>query len=142
MAVGTGLPKGSPRRDRSTTSKHPGSRWLGGITAGLLAVTLLVGLPVRADEFDALAVYSAARPLNDRWQACAASYVRRRLQSQASSNALAKDALRTCRTHESRPRRFFVRRIGSSSAENVVAVLRERYQRDLAAAIDALRTRD
>jgi hypothetical protein len=142
MAVTAGLSKEPSRIDRSLKSRYASAHLLGWIAAGLVAVTLLVGPPARADEFDALAVYSEARPLNDRWQACAASYVRRRLQSQVSSNTLAKDALRKCRTRESRLRRFFVKRIGSRSAENVIAVLRERYRQDLAAAISQLRTRD
>ena len=142
MAGGAGLLNKPSRRDASQEAKHSKARWLGGIVAGTLAASLLVQLSANADEFDALAVYSEARPLNDRWQACAASYVRRRLQSQASSAILARNALRSCRTQENRLRRFFVGKIGSRSAENVIAVLRLRYQADLATAIDELRTRD
>jgi hypothetical protein len=142
MSVGAKLSEEPSHQNCSLEAEYASDHCLRTIAAALVAVALLVGLPARADEFDALAVYSEARPLNDRWQACAAFYVRRRLQSQVSSNSLARDALRKCRTHESRLRRFFVRRIGSRSAENVVAVLRLRYQADLAAAINALRTHD
>jgi hypothetical protein len=142
MAGGAGLLNEPSRGDASLEANHSKARWLGGIVAGILAASLLVQLPANADEFDALAVYSEARPLNDRWQACAASYVRQRLKSQVSSEALASAALRRCRPQESRLRRFFVSRIGRRSAENVVAVLRQRYQGDLAAAINELRTRD
>jgi hypothetical protein len=107
-----------------------------------MIASLLVQLPANADEFDALAVYSEARPLNDRWQACAASYVRRRLRSQVSSAILARNALRSCRSEENKLRRFFVGEVGRRSADKVVAVLRQRYQTDLAAAIDELRARD
>jgi hypothetical protein len=142
MAAGVGLLKELCRRDCSSDPRLPKCSWLGGIAAAVLAVSLLLGLPADADEFDALAVYSEARPLNERWQACAASYVRRRLQSQVSSEVLASSALRSCRVQESRLRRFFISRIGRRSAENVVAVLYLRYRADLAAAIDELRTRD
>jgi hypothetical protein len=142
MAVGVGLLKELYRRNCSSNSKFPKCSWLSGTTAAVLAVSLLTGLPANADEFDALAVYSEARPLNDRWQACAASYVRRRLQSNVSSEALASSALRSCRPYESRLRRFFISKIGKRSADNVIAALYLRYQADLAAAIDELRTRD
>jgi hypothetical protein len=142
MTVGVGLIEKLSRRDGSYDPKLPKCSWLGRIAAAVLAVTLLTGLPAGADEFDALAVYSEARPLNDRWQACAASYVRRRLQSQVSSEALASSAFRSCRAQESRLRRFFIRRIGRRSAENVMAVLNLRYRADLVAAIDELRPRD
>jgi hypothetical protein len=142
MAGGAGLLNEPSRRDASLEPKHSKARWLGGIVAGTLAACLLVQLSANADEFDALAVYSEASPLNDRWQACAASYVRRRLRSQVSSAILARNALRSCRPQENRLHRFFVGKIGSRSAENVVAVLRLRYQADLATAIDELRTRD
>jgi hypothetical protein len=142
MAVIVGLLKELYRRNCFSNSKLSKYNWLGGIAAPVLAVSLLTGLPADADEFDALAVYSEARPLNDRWQACAASYVRRRLQSSVSSETLAGHALRSCRPHESTLRRFFISKIGRRSAENVIAVLYLRYRGDLAAAIDELRTRD
>jgi hypothetical protein len=142
MAVGVELLKELYRRNRFLNSKLPKRSWLGGIAVLVLAVSLLTGPPADADEFDALAVFSEARPLNDRWQACAASYVRRRLQSQVSSDSLARIALRSCRAQESRLHRFFIRRIGRRSTENVMAVLNLRYRADLAAAIDELRTRD
>jgi hypothetical protein len=142
MIVGLGRPEASSRQRSSPGTRRLMPRWLGGIIAGILIPPIFIQLPAQADEFDALAVYSEAKPLNDLWQACAASYVRQRLHSQVSSELLAQNALRRCRSQERRLRRFFVSRIGSRSAENVVAVLRLRYQADLAAAIDALRTRD
>src|SRR4051794_8532242 len=142
MIVGVGQSEEPSRRGSSLGGKRSTPRWLGWIVAGILIAPILVQLPAQADEFDALAVFSEARPLNDRWQACAASHVRRRLESQASSETLARNALQSCRSQESRLRRFFVRRIGKRSAENVVAVLYQRYRQDLAAAIDKLRNRD
>lgn len=142
MTVGVGLLKKLYRRSCSLGSKLPKCNSLAGIAAVILAVSLLAELPANADEFDALAVYSEARPLNDRWQACAASYVRRRFQSQVSSESLAGSALRRCRPHQSRLSRFFISKIGRHSADNVVATLYLRYRADLAAAIDELRTRD
>ncbi len=142
MAGGAELLNERSRRNASLEANHSKARWLGGIVAGTMIASLLVQLPANADEFDALAVYSEARPLNDRWQACAASYVRRRLRSQVSSAILARNALRSCRSEENKLRRFFVGEVGRRSADKVVAVLRQRYQTDLAAAIDELRARD
>jgi hypothetical protein len=142
MIVGAGRPEEPSCQSRSLATTRSTLRSLGGIVAGILIAPIFIQLPAQADEFDALAIYSEARPLNDRWQACAASYVRQRLQSRVPSDALASTALRHCRPQESRLRRFFVSRIGRRSAENVIAVLRQRYQEDLAAAIKELRTRD
>jgi len=142
MIVGAGRPEEPSWQSRSLATRRSTPCWLGGIVAGILIAPIFIQLPAQADEFDALAIYSEARPLNDRWQACAASYVRQRLQSRVPSDALASTALRRCRHQEGRLRRFFVSRIGKRSAENVIAVLRQRYQGDLAAAINKLRTRD
>src|SRR4051794_15858247 len=130
------------RRDRSQKSKPSGAHWRGRIAAGIVAATLLLGLPACGDGFGALSVYSEARPLNDRWQACAASYVGHRLRSQVSSAILARNTLRSCRSQENRLRRFLVGKIGTRSAENEITVLRLKYQADLATVIDELRTRD
>ena len=142
MIVGAGRPEEPSCQSRSLATRRSTLRWLGGIVAGILIAQIFIQLPAQADEFDALAIYSEARPLNDRWQACAASYVRQRLQSRVPSDALASTALRRCRHQEGRLRRFFASRIGKRSAENVIAVLRQRYQEGLAAAINELRTRD
>jgi hypothetical protein len=142
MIVGVGRPEEPSCQSCSLATSRSPPFWLGGIVAGILITPFFIQLTAQADEFDALAIYSDARPLNDRWQACAASYVRQRLKSQVSSDAFARTALRRCRPQESRLRSFFVSRIGRRSAENVIAVLRQRYQEDLAAAINELRTRD
>jgi len=141
MVVGVGLLKELNRGNCSSETFPKYSR-LSGIAAALLVVFFHTGTPAGADEFDALAAYSEAGSLNDRWQACAASYVRRRIQSRTASDALASSALRSCRPQEERLRRFLISRIGKRSAENVVTVLHQRYRADLAAAIDELRARD
>src|SRR5690349_19076189 len=107
MAVGAGLLKKRYRRKGFLNPKLPKRSWVGGVAAAILSVFIFAEHPVEADEFDALAVYSAARPLNDRWQACAASYVQRRLHSRVSTDALARAALRNCRSPEVRLHRFF-----------------------------------
>jgi hypothetical protein len=142
MIVGVGRPEELSCQSRSLATRRTTPCWLGGIVAGILIAPIHIQLPAQADEFDALAIYSEARPLNDRWQACAASYVRQRLQSQVSSETLASAGLRRCRPQENKLRRFFVSRIGKRSAENVIAVLRQRYQEDLAAAVNELRIRE
>ncbi|UVF22550.1 hypothetical protein HPT29_025750 (plasmid) [Microvirga terrae] len=115
---------------------------LGVVIACTSIMSLSMGLPAYSDEFDAFAVYSEAKPFNDQWQACAASYTSQRLRSQLSSDVLAGNAIRSCRDREISLSRFLVERIGKKSAENVVGVLRERYHRDLSAAIDNLRMPD
>jgi hypothetical protein len=142
MAVGLSWFKGPYHRLGSSYLKLSKAGWLTGTATAFLSALLLAGPPADADEFDPLAVYSEARPLNDRWQACAASFVRRRLHSQQTSEALAEDALDSCRAEQNRLRRFLVDRIGRRAAENVVTLLREKYQSDLTAAINELRTRD
>ncbi|WP_147282491.1 hypothetical protein [Microvirga subterranea] len=131
--------------DRRNISLHPKSidaGCLNGIAVGLLAVFLFAATSAGADEFDALAIYSEAQPLNDRWQACAASFVRPWLKSQKLPDALAQEALDSCRSDQERLRLFFAGKIGKRSAENVIVLLREKYQSDLIAAINELRTRN
>jgi hypothetical protein len=142
MVRGVNLLKRLVGRNRTSGTACSVSGWLGGIVAAVLTVSSFSGLPAAADEFDALALYGEARPLNDRWQACAASYARRRLQSQVRPDALARDALRGCRSQENNLRRFFIGKIGRRSAESVVSALRLRYRADLVVAIGAARARD
>jgi hypothetical protein len=58
--------------------------------AGPVASSFLARSSACADEFDVLTVYSEARPLNDEWQAFAASFAKGRLQSQQRPELLAK----------------------------------------------------
>lgn len=135
-----------PKRLRSWNGVHrfrpSKADWTIGVAAVLLAVLVFVGPSADADEFDPLLVYREARPLNDEWQACAASFVRGRLQSRQTPEVLAREALNACQAQQGRLRRFFIGKIGRKSAENVIAILQERYQSDLSAAITELRARD
>jgi hypothetical protein len=110
------------------------------------AVTLLAFLgplrPALADEFDVLVAIRAAAPINDRWQACAAAYVRPQIESRQSSIRVVGDALRNCRVEEGRLRRFLAREIGKKSAGTVIRQLREKYRFDLITIIDARRKGD
>jgi hypothetical protein len=142
MAVKRGASGDLDRRNGSPHSTSIDAGCLNGIAVGLLIVLLFAATSAGADEFDALAIYSEAQPLNDRWQACAASFVRPRLKSQQSPDALAKEALDRCRPEQDRLRLFFAGKIGRTSAENVIVLLREKYQSDLITAINELRTRD
>jgi hypothetical protein len=110
------------------------------ILAGLVASSFIAYQPVDADEFDVLAVYSEARPLNDEWQVCAASYARRRLRSAETPERLATEAFGRCHATEERMSRFLVAKVGRKSADGVMALLRDKYQSGLAAAIGELRT--
>jgi hypothetical protein len=141
MAVKRGASGDPDRRNGSPHSTSTEAGCLNGIAVGLLTVLLFAATSAVADEFDALAIYSEAQPLNDRWQACAASFVKPRLRSQQPPDALAKEALDSCRSEQDRLRLFFAGKIGRRSAENVVTLLREKYQLDLIAAIHQLRTR-
>ncbi|MBO1906554.1 hypothetical protein KHP60_16065 [Microvirga sp. 3-52] len=110
------------------------------------AVTLLAFLgpsrPALADEFDVLVAIRGAAPINDRWQACAASYVRPRIESRQPSTKVVGDALRKCRVEEGRMRRFLAGKIGARSAGTVIRQLREKYHSDLITVIDARRNGD
>jgi hypothetical protein len=131
--------QGRMDRNNSFRAEPAKASW---VTTILLITSLFAGLPLGADEFDPLAPYSEGKPLNDNWQACAASFVKRRLQSQRSPDALAKNALDNCQAQQDRLRRFLAGKIGRKAAENVIALLREKYQSDLAAVVDELRARD
>ena len=109
------------------------------ILAGLVASSFIAYQPVYADEFDVLAVYSGARPLNDEWQVCAASYARHRLRSADTPERLATEAFGRCHATEERMSRFLVAKVGRKSADGVMALLRDKYQSGLAAAIRELR---
>jgi hypothetical protein len=142
MAVATALSEEPYRRDGSPYTRSPKAGCLAGMPAGLLTLVLFAATSAGADEFDALAVYSQAQPLNDRWQACAATFVKPRLRSQQPPDVLAKEALDSCRPEQDRLRLFFAGKIGGRSAENVVNLLREKYQSDLVSAINELRNRE
>jgi hypothetical protein len=103
---------------------------------------LIAGPSVKADEFDPLVIYDEARVLNDQWQACAASFIRARLQARQTAERLAEQALDRCRTRQGSLNRFLIKRVGGKSASNVMALLREKYRSGLIAAITELRTRD
>jgi hypothetical protein len=113
--------------------------WRRVILAGLVASSVFAESWAYADEFDVLTVYSEARPLNDEWQVCAASVARRRLRSAETPELLAKEAFGRCHATEDRMSRFLVARIGRKSADGVMALLRDKYQFGLAAAIRELR---
>jgi len=108
----------------------------------LLAGLLMGGSSVEADEFDPLTVYEEARVLNDRWQACAASFVRQRIGSRRTAERLADQALDRCRARQDQLSRFLVGRVGREDAGNVMALLREKYRSGLIGAITELRARE
>lgn len=111
-------------------------------TAVLLSSFLGLLQPALADEFDVLVAIRGAAPINDRWQACAAAYVRPRIESRQPSTKVVGEALRNCRVEEGRLRRFLARKIGTRSAGTVIRQLREKYRSDLITIIDARREGD
>jgi hypothetical protein len=114
--------------------------WRRVILAGLVAASFFAESSVYVDEFDVLTVYSEARPLNDEWQVCAASFVRRRLRSAETPELLANEAFDRCQATEDRLRRFLVAEVGRESADGVMSLLRDKYRSGLAAAIREHRT--
>jgi len=68
--------------------------------------------------------------------------VREGRRSGQPAEGLAHQALRHCREDENRLSRFLFTMIGREGAENVVALLREKYRSGLAAAVNELRTSD
>jgi F0F1-type ATP synthase membrane subunit b/b' len=109
---------------------------------GLLIVLLVLPVPAAADEFDPLIALKEAAPLNERWQACVADYVRLRIQSQQPSSRITENALRRCRMEEGRLRRFLAQRTGRKSAGTVIRLLREKYRSDLIGIINERRRDD
>ncbi|MBO1907977.1 hypothetical protein J4G37_24150 [Microvirga sp. 3-52] len=103
---------------------------------------MIVGFAVQADEFDPLIVYEEARVLNDQWQNCAATVVKGRLRADQTAEQLAEQALERCRARQNSLNRFLIKRIGATSASNVVEVLRDKYQSGLIVAIAELRARN
>jgi hypothetical protein len=116
--------------------------WRSALAAGCLVGSLLVGPSVEADEFDPFVVYEEAKVLNDQWQVCAASALKGRLQANQPAEQLAEQALDRCRARQDSLDRFLVKRVGERRASNVMALLREKYQSGLIAAITELRTHD
>jgi hypothetical protein len=111
------------------------------MAAGYLAALLIAGPSVEADEFDPLVVYEQARILNDQWQVCAASFIRGGLQTGQMAERLAEQALEKCHARQGRLSRFLIKRVGQKSAGNIMALLHEKYQSGLIAAIAELRAR-
>ncbi len=87
-------------------------------------------------------VYGEARALNDQWQICAATVVKGRLRVDQTAEQLAEQALERCRARQNSLNRFLIKRIGATSASNVVELLREKYQSGLIVAIAELRVRN
>jgi hypothetical protein len=116
--------------------------WRSALAAGCLVVSLIASSSIEAEEFDPLVVYEEARVLNDQWQACAASFIRGRLQTRQTEVRLAEQALDRCRARQNDLSQFLIKRIEEKSASNVMALLREKYRSGMIAAITELRTRD
>jgi hypothetical protein len=140
-----------PLRDLLPVAKYPNVRlsprpqangWRCTLAAGCIVVSSIFGFPVEADEFDPLTVYEEARGLNDQWQVCVANFIKGRLQASQKVEQLAKQALHRCRSRQDSLNHFLIKRIGGTSASNVMVLLRERYQSELIVAISELRTRD
>ncbi|WP_133239407.1 hypothetical protein [Microvirga sp. KLBC 81] len=142
MAVGMRSCEELGRLDIGPSLRTRVNGWRIALAAGCLVASLIARTPVEADEFDPLVAYEEARVLNDQWQACAASFVRKRLRSQQTAERLAERALDRCRVRQSRLSRFLTGRIGRKEASSVMALLREKYRSGLVAAIMELRARD
>jgi len=103
---------------------------------------LTFGFGVQADEFNPLIVYEEARALNDQWQICAATVVKGRIRTDQAAEQLAEQAFERCRARQNSLNRFLIKRIGATSASNVVELLREKYQSGLIVAIAEMRARN
>jgi hypothetical protein len=103
---------------------------------------LVVGFAVQADEFDPLILYEEARVLHDHWQSCTATFVKGRLRADQTAEQLTEQALERCRARQNNLNRFLIKRIGATSASNVVELLRDKYQSGLIVAIAEMRARN
>jgi len=132
---------GRHRNNVGSYSRPSKIGWRAALLVCPVITSLGAGPPVFANEFDPLLVYEEARALNDQWQACAASFVRKRIHSRQDSEILAKEAFERCKAREDGLSSFLVARVGRTGAGNVMALLIEEYQSGLNAAIVELRTR-
>jgi hypothetical protein len=115
--------------------------WRSALAAGCLVASLIASPSVEADEFDPLVVYEGARVLNDQWQVCAAFFIKERLQTRQTAEQLSEQALDRCRTRQGSLSHFLIKRVGEKSANNIMALLHEKYRSGLIAAIAELRAR-
>ena len=111
------------------------------IAALCIAIALVLGVPARADEDDPLGSIAEAKPLRDRWQECAATEVKGRLNKDQSAEAIAEMALVSCKAREAALMRVVQRRLGPPSAKRVVAELRAYDRMVLVRIIERLRGR-
>lgn len=129
------------RKDVGSYIRPSKTDWRVALLVVSVITSLIAGPPVFANEFDPFLVYEEARALNEQWQACAASFVRERIHSRQDSEILAKEAFEQCKEREDGLSSFLVARVGTTGAGNVMALLLEKYQSGLNAAIVELRTR-
>jgi hypothetical protein len=115
--------------------------WLAGVAVAF-SLTSFMTQPAHSDELDTLALVKEAQPLRDRWEECAAAFVKSRLDSKREAERLAEDAFRNCRSREARLRSFVATKVGRQKADAVILLLRAQSLSDLTAAIQELRSRD
>jgi hypothetical protein len=94
------------------------------ILAFVIAISLVFGTAVRADEPDSSGSLAEAQPFRDRWQACTAAAVKRRLEGKRPAEAVADLALDACKAQEAALANVLKRRLGPSAARRVVDDLR------------------
>ncbi len=104
-----------------------------------MAVSFVVGTAALADEPDPFLPVIEAKPWRERWQDCAASAVKRHLDSSRSAEAIADMALASCKAREAALANVLRRRVGLSAARRIVAELRTYDRLVLTRIIERLR---
>jgi len=115
MASDPRVPERLPRTGTWAGTFPRQLKWRAVGLAAVLISLLSMGRQAEADEFDPLVAYR---------------------------EALAGGALHHCPARQEALSRFFVAKIGSSTAASVMMVLRDKYRAGLRAEIEELRTRD
>ena len=104
-----------------------------------IAISFVVGTGVLADEPDPFLSVEEAKPLREQWQDCAATAVKRHLDSDRSAEAIADLALGGCKKRETALANVLRRRLGLSAARRIVAELRTYDRQVLTRIIERLR---
>lgn len=109
------------------------------ILAFVVVISLVFGPAARADEADPSVSLAEAQPFRERWQACTAAAVKRRLEGKRPAEAVADLALAACKAQEAALANLLKRRLGAAAAGRIIRELRAYDRLVLTRIIERLR---
>lgn len=89
-----------------------------------LVISVMGATAALADEPDPFLSLAEAKPARERWQSCTASVAKELLGGNRSAEAIADLSFERCKARETALRNVLKRRLGTASADRVVADLR------------------